>query len=228
MTDYTWCSWNDFSTLVPFKSKRGHIFPFITDIPWMKNQGLCAYSPHIQCWEKMLQLEMGANSNLDSLYPGNENSHSDLLWQKNHLERTLYNFNQWVQSTLNFWGRSKELLMKNKVEAKKPQSWEGSHWSSSEVNWGWRGGGGGVETGRSVRKGVLKAGEASFTACYPSCPLARLSSGSASHRCYHHHNFQSTFWLQNSRVCMFVCVLVRAASNFSWKLQQEKLEKKLL
>lgn len=28
-----------------FKSKRGHIFPFITEVRWMRNQGLFASSP---------------------------------------------------------------------------------------------------------------------------------------------------------------------------------------
>lgn len=44
---------------------------------------------------------------------------------------------------------------------------------------------------RSVSKA---AGEASLGSCYPSCPLAQLSSGSASRRlCLLHQNFQSTF-----------------------------------
>lgn len=99
---------------------------------------------------------------------------------------------------------------------------------SLKLNWT-EGGGGLVETGKWVRGGVWgvsltrqhsvsKAGEASFRACYPSCPLARLSSGSASHRCCHHYNFQSTFWLQNSRVG--VCVCVRVCRDNKWFLMK--------
>ena len=76
-----------------FKSKRGHIFPFITEVSWMRNQGLFASSHHPQCWETLLLLlllllEMGANKfHHDSLYPRNENSFFDVLWQAIALTR---------------------------------------------------------------------------------------------------------------------------------------------
>lgn len=155
-----------------------------------KNQGLFASSP-------LVLRETAAAGNGCKLIPSWRSQWKLLFWRtvtSNRPDQSLYNQNQWGQCRKNFRGPSKESLMKNKVEVKKPPSHVGSHWSSSEVNWK-RGVEEGrmEETGRRVQGCEAKAVEASFRARYPSCPLARLSSGSASHRYCHYHNFQSTF-----------------------------------
>lgn len=84
----------------------------------MKNQGLFASVSHNQSAEKTFQLlEKGANSITRAC--AFAAAATGTRWV-----RPLYSLNQWRQRASDFWGHSRESLMENKVEAKKPPSRE--------------------------------------------------------------------------------------------------------
>lgn len=206
MTDYTLCFWK-FSALVPFKSRQDIYFHSLQRSPewkWNENQGLFASSVGRKCcsWKgaQIPSWQLAMKTPI-LMYFDKQSSRPDSL-----LPQSIGTMHTEILRSLKRIANEKQ-----SGSEKKPQSHVGSHWSSSEVRRRRRGVWQKLEHGcegvsLTQQHSVSKAGEASFRACYPSCPLAWLSSGSASHRCCHHHNFQSTFWLQNSRVGVCVCV----------------------
>lgn len=146
MRIYILRSWNAFSSLCcpapVFKSKQGNIFPFIMVVMGLLNKKNTVDSlPLLPVLRErlLLPLEMCAKK---SWHP---QCSQWKLWRTvtgNAPDQTLSNINQWAQFRQKIWVRSKELLMKHKVDVKKPESHVGSHWNLLEVNWkggrGWK------------------------------------------------------------------------------------------
>lgn len=92
----------------------------------------------------LLLLVMGANkSHQDRFYTADENSSHRCTVTRNGSNQILYRLNQWGQCMKNFWGHSKESLMKTKWKCKSHKAM----WGLIGAQWRWTERGGGLRRG---------------------------------------------------------------------------------